>query len=116
MNRMQLEHIIRAASKISGDAEIVIIGSQAIHALGTNLPPLAFHSMEADVFPRNRPECADEIDALIGELSPFQETHGYYAQGVAPNTAPNIFHEFDEIYIVIFQCPDSPATAPGALI
>jgi hypothetical protein len=32
MNRTQLEHIIRAASEISGDSEIVVIGSQAIHA------------------------------------------------------------------------------------
>jgi len=32
MNRIQLEHIIRAASQISGDSEIVIVGSQAIHA------------------------------------------------------------------------------------
>jgi hypothetical protein len=32
MNRIQLEHIIRAASQISGDSEIVVIGSQAIHA------------------------------------------------------------------------------------
>jgi hypothetical protein len=32
MNRTQLENIIRAASRISDDGEIVVIGSQAIHA------------------------------------------------------------------------------------
>jgi hypothetical protein len=32
MNRTQLEHIIRAASRISDDSEIVVIGSQSIHA------------------------------------------------------------------------------------
>ena len=30
---------------------------------------------------------ADLIDGSIGELSTFQETFGYYAQGVTPNTA-----------------------------
>jgi hypothetical protein len=87
MNRIQLEHIIRAASQISGDTEIVIVGSQAIHAQDMTLPPVAFQSAEADVYPRNHPERADEIDAAIGELSPFHATHGYYAHGVSPNTA-----------------------------
>ena len=87
MNRTQLEHIIRAASQISGDTEIVVVGSQAIHAQSARLPPVAFLSAEADVYPRNHPERADDIDAAIGELSPFHETHGYYAHGVSPETA-----------------------------
>ncbi len=87
MNRTQLEHIIRAASQISGDTEIVVIGSQAIHAQRMKLPPIAFRSEEADVYPRNHPERADQIDAAIGELSPFHDTHGYYGHGVSPNTA-----------------------------
>jgi hypothetical protein len=87
MNRTQLEHIIRAASQISGDTEIVVVGSQAIHAQTMNLPPIAFQSDEADVYPRNHPERAEEIDAAIGELSPFHDTHGYYGHGVGPGTA-----------------------------
>ena len=51
------------------------------------LPPIVFQSAEADVYPRNHPERADDIDAAIGELSFFHETHGYYAQGVSPKTA-----------------------------
>ena len=87
MNRIQLEHIIRAASEISGDPEIVVIGSQAIHAQKMKLPPIAFHSVEADVYPRNHPERADLIDAAIGELSQFHKTHGYYVHGIGPETA-----------------------------
>lgn len=87
MNRTQLEHVIRAASQISGDTEIVVIGSQAIHAQDAKLPPIAFQSQEADVFPRNHPERADDVDGAIGELSPFHQTHGYYAHGVSPQTA-----------------------------
>ncbi len=51
------------------------------------LPPIAFQSDEADVYPRNHPERAEEIDAAIGELSPFHDTHGYYGHGVGPATA-----------------------------
>ncbi len=87
MNRTQLEHIIRAASRISDDVEIVVIGSQAVHAQDMKLPPIAYTSEDADVYPRNQPERADDIDFAIGELSSFHETHGYYAHGVSPTTA-----------------------------
>ncbi len=87
MNCIQLEHIIRAASQISDDPEIVVIGSQAIHAQPRRLPPIAFQSAEADVYPRNYPDRADDIDAAIGELSSFHGTYGYYAHGVSPRTA-----------------------------
>ncbi len=30
---------------------------------------------------------ADQVDAFIGEFSPFHETYGYYAQGVSVSTA-----------------------------
>ena len=53
MNRTQLEHIIRAAARIPNDAEIVVIGSQAVHAQEMRLPPIAYISEEADVYPRH---------------------------------------------------------------
>ena len=87
MNRTQLEHIIRAAARIPNDAEIVVIGSQAVHAQEMRLPPIAYISEEADVYPRHFPERADDIDFAIGELSSFHETFGYYAHGVSPETA-----------------------------
>jgi hypothetical protein len=76
MNRTQLEHIIRAASRISGETEIVVIGSQAIHAADIKVPPVALMSLDADIYPLNRPELADKIDRAIGELSQFHQTHG----------------------------------------
>ena len=87
MNRTQLEHIIRAASRISGDKEIIVIGSQSIHAMAEQLPAIAFQSAEADVYPRNYPDKADLIDGSIGELSDFHLHNGYHAQGVSPTTA-----------------------------
>ncbi len=70
MNRTQLEHIIRAASRISDDAEIVV-GSEAIYAQDMRLPQIAYISEEAQVYPRNHPGRADDIDFAIGELSSF---------------------------------------------
>lgn len=87
MNRAQLEHVIRASAAISGDDEIVVIGSQSILGQFPAPPPELCTSNEADVYPKNKPEMADVIDGAIGELSMFHDTFGYYAQGVAPETA-----------------------------
>jgi len=87
VKRAELEHLIRAASNIAEDDDIVIVGSQAILGRFPDAPAELCVSMEADMFPRNRPERADLIDGSLGELSPFHETFGYYAQGVGPDTA-----------------------------
>jgi len=65
MNRSQLEHIIRAAGDIAEDAEIVVIGSAAVFAQIPDLPETAVPSIEADVFPLNRPERSDLIDGSL---------------------------------------------------
>ena len=87
MLRRDLEHLIRACAAISGDDEIVIIGSQAILGQFPDAPEALLVSDEADVFPRNHPSRSDAIDGAIGEGSYFHETFGYYAQGVGPETA-----------------------------
>jgi hypothetical protein len=90
MNRLQLEHIIRAAGDIAGDDEIVILGSTAVLSQYPAVPEKVIQSSEADIFPKNKPEMASVIDGCIGELSPFHQTYGYYAHGVGPETARNL--------------------------
>ena len=84
MNREQLAHVVRAAATIVGDGDIVILGSQSILATydESRLPDEATMSVEADLAFRDDPEAAkaDRVDGAIGELSPFHETHGYYAR------------------------------------
>ena len=79
--------MIRAAARIADATEIVVVGSQALLGEFPAAPAELLESMEADVYPRDHPERADLIDGAIGELSPFHETHGYYAHGVGPETA-----------------------------
>lgn len=85
MNRAELEHVIRAAAEITGD-EIVVIGSQAVLGQFPDAPPSMLRSMEADLYPKNDPDRAIEIDGAIGDGSQFHETYGYYAHGVGPET------------------------------
>jgi len=62
MTREQLEHLIRAATVIAADDEIVVIGSQAILGQFPDAPASMRVSVEADVFPLRHPERADLID------------------------------------------------------
>jgi hypothetical protein len=87
VKRADLEHVIRAAADIAQDDEIVVLGSQAILGQFPSAPAELCVSEEADVYPLNRPERWELIDGSIGELSPFHDTYGYYAQGVQEGTA-----------------------------
>lgn len=87
MQRPQLEHIIRAAAGITGADRFVIVGSQAILGQFPNPPAELLVSLEADLFSLRRSDDSDLIDGSIGEGSPFHQTFGYYAHGVAEETA-----------------------------
>ena len=87
MNRKQLEHVIGSAATISEDDDIIVIGSQSILGQFPDAPLELLVSDEADVYPMSHPDRADLVDGSIGELSPFHETFGYYAQGVGEETA-----------------------------
>jgi hypothetical protein len=62
VKREQLEHVPRARIEDHPDPDVLVIGSQSI--LGR--------------FP---------VDGAIGELPPFHENFGCYAQGVSVSTA-----------------------------
>jgi hypothetical protein len=87
MTRAELEHLLRAAGDICEEDEFIVIGSQSILGQFPDAPADLRTSVEADLIPRHRSDRTDLIDGTIGELSPFHETYGYYAQGVAENTA-----------------------------
>ena len=91
MRRVELEHVLRAASRVLGERNLLVIGSASI--LGTFpetlLPAEATRSDEADLASFDDPDGskAIQIDGAIGELSPFHREFGYYGQGVDVTTA-----------------------------
>ena len=112
MRREQLEHVLRAASQIAGESDVLVIGSQSV--LGAipedRLPPAATASIEVDVAFFNDPDDrkADQVDGAIGELSAFHEMFGYYAQGVSVSTAVLPPGWRDRLVLV-----ETASTAPG---
>ncbi len=77
MKRSDLEQILRASKGATGEKEFIVIGGQAILGPFTDAPRVLRQSMEADLYPRYRPELAELIEGSLGELSPFHQTFGY---------------------------------------
>lgn len=87
MRRDDFLHVLHAAAVVTGESELVVIGSQAILGSHPNPPDAMLRSLEADVYPLHAAEKVDLIDGAIGDGSPFQAQFGYYAHGVGPETA-----------------------------
>lgn len=82
MTRAELEHAIRAACDVAHDDAIFVFGSQAILGQFPDAPNALRQSSEVDVAPVGRTDMIDAIDANLGELSLFHQTHGFYVHGL----------------------------------
>jgi len=86
VRRDEVLHVARAAARIAGVTNVVIVGSQAV--LGTyreeELPSEALASVEADVLVLHDIEgtAAQAISGAIGQMSMFHRENNYYADGV----------------------------------
>ena len=87
MKRSDLEHILRASKDVTGETEFIVIGSQAILGPHPDAPSVLRESMEADLYPKFRPELSEIIEGSLGRYSQFDQTFGYFADGVSPATA-----------------------------
>ena len=101
LTRIELEHAIRAACDVSGDTEVYVLGSQAILGQYPEAPEELRQSAEADIAPKNHPEAADSVDAALGELSRFHETHGFYVHGLTMDAATLPEGWEKRVYIVV---------------
>ena len=109
MRREHLAHLLRAASQVTGQRDLLVIGSQSV--LGTwdedELPDAAVLSMEADlaVLDDRHAELSDRISGALGELSAFDQAFGYHADGVGPETA--VLPSGWRHRLVVFDPPDA---------
>ncbi len=86
MTKQQLDHLLRAAGRITGERQFIIIGSQSLHGRHPDLPDAILGSAEADLIARNEAARSEWLNA-IGQDSPFHVTFGYYADPVDERTA-----------------------------
>ena len=86
MKKLQVDHVLRAAGRITGEREFVIVGSQALHGAHPDLPDDIARSAEVDLIAGSRVDRTEWLN-VIGQDSPFHETFGYYADPVDERTA-----------------------------
>ena len=86
MKKHQVDHVLRAAGRITGERQFVIVGSQALHGKYPDLADAICASAEVDLIARSAVDRTEWLNA-IGADSPFHETFGYYADPVDETTA-----------------------------
>jgi len=86
MKKQQVDHVLRAAGRITGEKQFIIVGSQALHGKHPDLADCIVHSAEVDLLAPKRPDRTEWLIA-IGAFSPFHEEFGYYADPVSEETA-----------------------------
>jgi hypothetical protein len=86
MKKHQLDHVLRAAGRITGEKQFVIIGSQSLHGRYPDVPDDIVQSAEVDLIAKGNVGRTEWLNA-IGQNSPFHEEFGYYADPVDERTA-----------------------------
>ena len=86
MKKHQLDHVLRAAGRITGVKQFVIIGSQALHGIHPDLADEIVASAEADLIASGMVDRTEWLN-VIGQDSPFHEQFGYYADPAEEGTA-----------------------------
>jgi hypothetical protein len=86
MKKRELDHVLRAAGRITGEKQFIIIGSQALHGKYPDLADDIVKSVEVDLLATKSPKRTEWLNA-IGVYSQFHETFGYYADPVGEQTA-----------------------------
>ena len=86
MKKLQLDHVLRAAGRITGEKQFVIVGSQSLHGKYPDLADDIVRSAEADLIASGKIERTEWLN-VIGQDSPFHEQFGYYADPVDEDTA-----------------------------
>src|ERR1700682_122523 len=86
MKKRHVDHVLRAAGRITGERQFIIIGSQALHGKYPDLADEISFSAKVDLIAKSDPDRGELLNA-IGQDSRVHETHGYYADPVDMKTA-----------------------------
>jgi hypothetical protein len=86
MKKREVDHVLRAAGRITGEKQFIIIGSQSLHGKYPDLPDDLVKSFEVDLIASKHADRTEWLN-VIGLYSPFHDSFGYYADPVDHKTA-----------------------------
>lgn len=85
MQREQFALLVTRAAAVAARAELIIFGSQSVHALTDSPPAEVLVSVECDIWLRDEPEVAARLQAELGKDSAFAKTAGVYVDPLPPD-------------------------------
>jgi hypothetical protein len=86
MKKQEVDHVLRAAGRTTGEKQFIIIGSQSLHGKYPDLPDSLVRSFEVDLMASKNADRTKWLN-VIGVYSPFHESFGCYADPVDQKTA-----------------------------
>lgn len=86
MKKRHVDHVLRAAGRITGEKQFIIIGSQSLHGKYPDRADGILPSAEVDLFAKSDPSRSEWLN-VIGQGSRFHDEFGYYADPVDETTA-----------------------------
>lgn len=86
MKKQQVDHVLRAAGRITGEKQFVISGSQSLHGKHPDVADEIVLSFEVDLIALKNPDQTELLNE-IGVASPFHQSFGHYADPVDPSTS-----------------------------
>jgi len=85
MQREQFHQLLTRAAEICGRQELIIFGSQSVHAVTAAPPVEVLISVECDIWLRDELEVSARLKDELGEGSAFAKTTGVYADALPPD-------------------------------
>jgi len=86
MKKQQVDHVLRAAGRITGEKQFIIIGSQSLRGKYPDLADDIVRSAEVDLVAKSDASRTEWLN-VIGQDSKFHEQFGYYADLCDERTA-----------------------------
>src|ERR1051325_8702960 len=84
MQRDQFHALLKRVAAVCNRREVIVFGSQSVHALTTSPPAEVLISVECDIWLRDQPDLASRLAAELGQNSIFAKTTGVYADALPP--------------------------------
>ena len=79
----ELYILIRHVSAVAQTAQPIIVGSQSLHAVTSQLPEIVRQSTECDfLFYGDLSAARERVNQTLGVFSDFQQAHGYWADAL----------------------------------
>jgi hypothetical protein len=86
MKKQQVDHVLRAAGRITGEKQFITIGSQSLHGKHPHIADDIVRSAEVDLIVKRDASRTEWLN-VIGQDSKFHGQFGYYADPVDETTA-----------------------------